>query len=713
MLNHSSFRKAALGGLVIALASFAGKASADCDANGGIAAGGDGKCWSIRGSDTLFDIMTTAIDQARTDGGGTTTLALSAKDLFYQGTGSGNAENAMKAATATALGSQSIGPMSRNFRPSIIDPMSSTYTARDATNTASAGHAGTKNTEPTAGTGWYPNFANVVGLDAAVFVVKGTAALSNITFLPFTDNTIPASAFDKAVTNNNSLTLAFGNGNAFNKLNPTVNYSNIMSVILSGVDGSGTLIACSDPRRVQAIQDLTSFLGAPTINHFYRRDENSGTTDTFKDRIMVVPNTTDNARYPWTGGRFCNGAAIGGITGTTFQQGICSNNRAVQCTTDANCGTGAKCWFNLNNPDYDPIRRPCVDLGPGFAPTSCTDLTTGLPCQPSDNNPNCTQGLIVTLSDQDLVGPTVTDITTSIGNRVGTGDGSIMGYAGREAASSTFGTKSVAINTQAASDDKVRSSVYMLARRLFIQNSVVNSTNTWDIPTDSAGGGGGNGGSDQINKEQALWGFLSDRNKMDPIVRQFNFIRCAKAGDGQDPCAETGNLCCSDPAAAVPSAFGAYAPTNALSGANGGTRALKYDGSVVPVVTTGAISTGTAAAPGGWSEGRVCTSASPCTCSTATPCLAGAAVAFAPPAAANCATSPRYTVNGSNVATLPTHTTCPAGIGTGATNINYGGTNGLKVTGSPCTFGTECQSGLCGDTFNVAVVGELHDLYCQ
>jgi len=691
MTIQGRITRMALGGLAAALAGVATPARAVCDSDGNATTG---VCYKLRGSDTLFDIMTTSIAQARLDGGGASPLALAAKDLFYQGTGSGNAEGAMRTALATpapngSLGSQSIGPMSRNFRPSVIDALSTTFVARDAGHLTATGHAA-----------WYPNNVNVVGLDAAVFVVKGTSALENITFSTFTNNAVPEAAYDQAVTNNTALPTVLNNPGAFNKLSPTINYSNLMSIILSGYDGSGTLAACSDPRRVQAVQDMAQFLGVQTINHVLRRDENSGTTDTFKDRIMVVAATSDTTRYPWTGGRFCNGAALGGINGATNQQGLCSTSRAA-CTSDANCTLAEHCWFNLNNPDYDPIRRPCMAGDANTAPTSCTDMTTGLPCQASDGNANCTQGLVVGLSDADIGFTSVTDITTTIGYRVGQGGGDVIGYAGREAGSTTFSTKALAINTHRATDVKVRNSQYLLARRLFIQNSVINSVSVFDIPTDTAGGGGANGGSDQLNKEQLLWAsFLSDRSKMDPIVRQFNFIRCSSTADGGDPTSEANNLCALDPPPAPPAAFGNYQPVGVLNNIAGppainvgGAWSIKYDGTVPPKVTTGTVTSG-------WSMGRTCTAGSPCTCSTTTPCVSGAAVAFGSGAGQPTIASGNVCVSGT-----ATTTACPLPV--------YSGAGGKKPTGSPCSVAAECVSNACIDLLGTAVPGELHDLYCQ
>jgi len=658
--------KCIAGGLLLALAGTAGVARADCAADGTVAAGGSGVCYKLKGSDTLFDIMTQAITSARASSD--TALAGAARDLFYEGTGSGNAETALRTATATGVGVQSIGPMSRNFRPSIIDASSPDYSARTAGGTQS-GHAA-----------WAPTTANVVGLDAAVFVVKGTSALADIDFPTFNDTAVPT-AFRKATQNNAGLPTNFGNGGAFNNLSAAANYSNLMSVVLSGVDGSGTLTACSDPRRVQAVQDIASLVGASTLAHVLRRDDNSGTTDTFKDRIMVVPNSGAIAtRYPWTGGRFCNGTAIGLITGAASQQGICSNARTTYCTSNANCTGGGVCQFNLNNQDFDPIRRPCMAASATAAPTSCTDMTTGLPCQAGDGNANCTQGLVVALSDTD---PGSSDITTSIGRRIGNASGEIIGYAGREAGSATFGTKTLNINTIQSVDDRVRDSTYLLARRLFIQNSAVNSAlGSPDYPTlNQTANGNTGGGADQLAKEQLLWnGMLSNRTLMDPIVRQFNFIRCGTF-DGEDPGTLSNNLCSIVPAAPVPGAYGAYLPSGAVSGNNGGAKGIAYDGRVPTTVTAGSKTTG-------WQNGRACTVASSCSCSTTTPCLDLPLVAVTSASAALCVTG----------GSAPAGGACPAPA--------------LRPSNAPCTVNAECSSNVCADRFAHST-GGVDGLYCN
>jgi hypothetical protein len=516
----------------------------------------DPACYHLKGSDTLFDIMTTAINAARTAG------VPGAKNLYYEGTGSGNAETAMsnKGPAVGSLGSQSIGPMSRNFRPKWIDALA-------------VGSAGNVKTS------WYPGVANVVALDAAVFVVKSTTSCKNVSFPTIVDSAT-GTGVTRARTNTTTLPTLFGNGTAFNNLASTANYDNLLMVALGGVDGSGSLQACSDPRRVQALQDLAGCMGVDHIEHIYRRDDNSGTTDTWKDRIIVTASTAD-PRYPWVGGRFCNGQSIGGINGANPQYGICSVTRSITtCANDAGCPTGEVCQFNLNNQDLDPIRRSCVAPDATHAPTSCTDTTTGLACQASDNNPNCTQGLIVALTDTDPPYSALQDITTSIAARVkNDSTGTTTGYAGRTAVAPGLGTKGLAINTTGFTDTNVRKDAYLLSRRLFLQNALAAGQPAAEAPTDTATAIGITGaGAPQLTAEQNLFNFMTDVNgsasnpvgtpgrcNVDPIVKQFNFITCT-TDCNTDVSTLSGNLCANTPAPAVAGALGALLPNGPKSG---------------------------------------------------------------------------------------------------------------------------------------------------
>jgi hypothetical protein len=554
----------------------------------------DSNCFHLKGSDTLFDIMTTAINNARTAG------VPGAKNLYYEGSGSGNAETQLKAnngsgAIATGasipLGVQSIGPMSRNFRPAVIDGSSVGFAQADGSTAAKKGH-----------TSWAPSVPNVIGLDAAVVVVKSNATCRNVNFNTFVDSGVSEAPTRRAVTNTTTLTTAFNNNGAFNNPSSTINYDNLLMVVLSGVDGSGTLAACSDPRRVQALQDLAGCLGVNTIDHIYRRDDNSGTTDTFKDRIMVVGDAAD-PRYPWIGGRFCNGKAIGGIDSATPKNGLCSVSRAV-CAVDSNCGTGQVCQFNLNNQDFDPIRRPCVAADGSHSPASCTNMLTGKACQPglaenkfcsvagtsctADSScpgfasgevcaDRCTQGLITALTDTD---PGSDSITNSIAARVkNDASGQSIGYAGKEAVLAGKGTKGLNINTTSFSDVNVRKDSYLLSRRLFLQNA---NNPTWpggqpagDVPSDGAGPSLllTGGGATQLAAEQNLFDWMTNPNNttpgrvnVDSIVKQFNFITCY-TDPTVDVAGVPNNLCSKTPFAPVSGAKGAYVP----SGITGGT----------------------------------------------------------------------------------------------------------------------------------------------
>jgi hypothetical protein len=387
-----------------------------------------------------------------------------------------------------------------------------------------------------------------------------------------------------------------------------------------------------------------------SVSHILRRDENSGTTDTIKDRIIVVANSGALAtRYPYTGGRFCNGAALGNINGATPLYGKCSTTGNA-CLNDKGCGASETCWFNLNNPDYDPMRRTCMSGDSTISPTSCTDQTSGIPCAAGDGNNNCTQGLVVALTDPDR---NASDITTSIGHRVGAGQNLLLGYAGRESADLTFPTKALTINTVSAyNDENIIASIYLLARRLFIQNSERNSgtsgTSNYDYPTDDAtsqsiaGGGGA-----QLADEKALWsGFLSDRSKMDPIVRQYKFIRCSRSADGGDPAGESNNLC-AKPASPTPSPLGNYAPL--------GTRLATAAGAW-SIDSTGQCFNGTTLVR--------------CAASSGSQCVGGVADAGGCPVYNN--------------------------------RLNY----------APCTVATDCASGKCTGYFGGNTPGELHDLYC-
>jgi len=604
MAKQGGIPRHVLGALVVLALGASGEALAqDCTVSVN-----DPNCYHLKGSDTLHDIIVQAINGARAAG------IPGSKNLFYDGTGSGNGENQMKFVGGTGatngngdLGVQSIAPMSRNFRPGIIDSLSAGFQGRDATHLTSSGHAA-----------WAPSCQNVVGLDAAVLFTRGSGAGSsckNINFPTFVDNAIPASAVSRATTNNTSLTTAFGNGSAFNNLSATVNYSNLLMIILGGVDGTASIAACSDPRRVQALQDLAACMGVDHIEHVFRRDDNSGTTDTWKDRIIVTASGAD-PRYPWVGGRFCNNQNIGSINGATAQSGVCSVTRSnTTCKVNTDCPAGETCQFNLNNQDFDPIRRSCTPSDGSHAPTSCTDMTTGKPCQASDNNPNCTQGLVVAITDFD---PLSTDETTSISARVkNDSTGQTIGYAGREAVAAGRGTRALTMNTTGPTDSNVRKEAYLLARRLFLQNGGLSGTTNDDLIDDLAGpniniqGKGAN----QFAAEQAFFTYATNHANVDTIVQSLGFITCApNAGD--DPCALPNNLCAKTPAAAIAAPLGALVPNGSFAASGtGGAKTINSIGRV----WNGTSLVAASCAAGASCVGGTCTSGLTCPDAAARP----------------------------------------------------------------------------------------------
>jgi len=337
----------------------------------------------------------------------TRAVMLSGAQINYLGGGSGKGETALLNHT------QGIAPMSRNLAASIIGPGGS---------------------HPS----WGPTPDNVLGLDAAVFVQKNVA-----TKCP--------------------------NVQEFKSLpgNPATHW---MQLILGGVDGSGSKAACSHSARLGALQALADCMNVLQIDHFYRRDDNSGTSDTMKEKLGL-----------------CN---------------FCNN------------GTGSsKGPLNTNDADNDPIRRACVS-GASFSPTPCNGGTLGL---------------VVALSQPD---PGASDITVSIGKRASLDpNGQTVGYAGREAAYSVPGTTKINVHTIIPTIPNVRVGLYDLSRRLFLQKGDLNDPNV--VAADPTGEQAkllawatGIGQSAFPSCTDSLGNPICGRPNMDPVMKQFGFVTC-------------------------------------------------------------------------------------------------------------------------------------------------------------------------------------------
>ena len=434
--------------------------------------------YAFVGSDTLTEVIKKSIINGSFS-----------SSLSYTNTGSGAAETALLA----AVPSQRIAPMSRNFKASVISA------------------------HPT----WAPQLANIVGLDAAVIsqksVASGYSSCANL-----------LAQSDLIKTKSASLPNP-----------PYAVVDTLIGLILGGKGGEGTTAACSHPDRLAAIDTVAAcFGGISTIDHFYRRDDRSGTADTMKEKFRVK--------------RYCSGRAPGLVNNL-------DNNMA--------------------NDDADPIRRYCQagsDTDPTYRKTPCTmNWPTGGECSSTPNAAGCTQGLTVAISQND---PGANDITLSIAQRVRKdSNNQTLGFGGRAAAAPyTVGINNSAINMAGISpnDFNSRASAYLMARRLFVNFS--------DIPV-GTGRAGGRTADDIANDTAQLnlfnWMTNADvgggRGNVDPILSEVGFLPCTD--DFTDPVG-SGNLCSKEIPPPVAESTPAQCIPNGQSG--NGTNVCCGDGAV-------------------------------------------------------------------------------------------------------------------------------------
>jgi phosphate transport system substrate-binding protein len=334
----------------------------------------------------------------------TRAIALSGVQINYLGGGSGTGETALLNHT------QGIAPMSRNLAAAIIGP---------------------GGTHPS----WAPQPANILSLDATVVVQKNVATKC------------PNIQEFKSLPNN-----------------PATHW---LQLVLGGIDGSGSTAACSHAARLEALQALSDCANVLQIDHFYRRDDNSGTTDTVKEKLGIC--------------NFCNGNSRGPL--------------------------------NTNNPDNDPIRRACVS-GPSFAPTPCTNGTLGLVVALSQADPGSSD-VTVSLGKRVALDP----------------NGQTLAYAGREAAFSVPGATKVNIHTIVPSVANVRVGLYDLSRRLFLHKgdlndpAVVNRDPTGEQAKLLAWTTG-IGQESYPSCTDADGNPICGRPNMDPVMKSFGFVTC-------------------------------------------------------------------------------------------------------------------------------------------------------------------------------------------
>jgi hypothetical protein len=608
--------------------------------------------YTLNGSDTLeFVMKQTILKASNTPGSG-----LTPGQLNYLGGGSGAGENNLTA------NKQSIAAMSRNLKSSVTSAT------------------------PTVGKADPNSWLNIVGLDAAVFAQYG-GVIKNIN-LPIYADTVDTT--NKAVPNKwGTCSVTTSQRCAF-KTDPSAanagcpagescvadatsqTYTNLIEVILSGVDGSGSTLACSHPARLKAIADLGLRQGA-VLAHWFRRDDNSGTTDTFKDKIGVKNFCNGRARGILSTQRYCV-ATTGVYTNTTCAaQADCDAKYAAgttTCTGFVAPTVGNPGTFNVSNQDLDPIRVPCKSdgqyLGVDRAVTNCTNIYAGRRCTASENPDTCdptvpydpvtgptgcpcTQGFVVALSVGDTYGANdagtgpysdLLDVTKTISSRVSSGQGPLMGYAGRESVrQASFNTNGPSISTYSFSDGTIRNDDYLMSRRLFVARASANTDATQNT------GEAAPGGSLKYAVEAALFSYMTDdgTNSFDlqpgachirDIVTQYGFLGCtSNCNDiptGSNLCAKSMPWAPSFPNPGVPGwdvnggPWWDYGPSTWVQtgtnvntgticlatnpvGANGGSG---NPAQVVPDATTKACPTGWATRPNGYacSHNRECAS---------------------------------------------------------------------------------------------------------
>jgi hypothetical protein len=372
------------------------------------------------------------------------TITQSGANLAYRALGSTTGENNLVA------GTQTVAFMSRNFKSAVLGSHSS----------------------------WAPSTGNVLGLDAAVLVTSSWASrMQNVT-LP---NTVaPTGKFDP---------------------------DNDMSLILAGAGAAGTDAACRSSARMAAYKRwATAMHTSGYIDHFYRRNDASGTSDTIRERVLTTSSGT-------SGGRFCNGQASGGVK-----------------------SDGVTLYTNMDAEDFDPIRRDCPaevrDSSDNLVAraTKCIYYPYNYACtygqtaagtetvngETIPSGTACTQGLVVALTqgDPDLANPGKDlPVTVSIAQRVAADIAhSTLGFAGREAVKTAgIATAGPTINKTGFADASVRQNFYPLARRLFL--------NRGDDVADAG----------RLAEENILYDYAVNNNgrcHMQPIMSKFGFVTC-------------------------------------------------------------------------------------------------------------------------------------------------------------------------------------------
>jgi len=452
--------------------------------------------WNIEGSDTLSAVIKEAI-------------TLSTARLKYGNPGSGQAEHDfLNDSSAHYL--EGIGPMSRNFTYSVLQA-----------------HPTWQPTSPT----------QVLCLDGGIMISKKKPVKSLVVTPPIT-SPVPTAVqiSDLAIALGGYPKSCWGSDpSACNVLLGSILNPPVANQNMSG----GTTAECAHPQRIKSLDVIKSTFGVNRIDHIFRRDDKSGTQDTFREWLQFT--------------NWCNGKSEG-------------NTNAV--------------GSNMNNEDLDPIRRPCAgpsdwtlqDPNSPYDPntnpyvsgtkqlTKCTYYPLARTCKANDpdigpgtvggdytapdpndqsktkTNPygviRCSQGVVVAISESDAFDNSV-DITQSIGQRVaGDGFGYSLGLAGL--ASNVTGTNYGKINGIAPSWDNIHKQTYLLSRRLFLQRA----TDVQDTIVATV-----TGGDDRVAQENVLFNWATDQNNIAPLCVKYGFVTTKQGGTPTNPTKNAHDAC--------------------------------------------------------------------------------------------------------------------------------------------------------------------------
>lgn len=374
--------------------------------------------FTIEGSDTLTEVIQHSI-------------TLSGANLFYNNVGSGQGEKDIATLSGWAV-HEGIAPMSRNFVPTVLSA------------------------HPT----WAPTDQNVLALDAGLLCVANIGGRCQNITAPLADSANPAIA----AKNSDLAVIVAGYPAGCTPGTPCTNNS------------KSTTAECAHPERLAALARLTSCQGVNRIDHIYRRDDKSGTQDTFREHLQI--NT------------WCNGKSEGNLNAA---------------------------GSNLKDEDLDPIRRPCIGADATKAVAACTYYPLKTQCtagaaditDPTYGTIKCTQGLLVALSEND---PGSKDHTMSIANRVAADtNGFTMGLIGHACVDIAGGLNTgTSINTVTYEDGNIYAGQYMLSRRLFLQRN--------PEFVDPAGDVG------RVAEETKLWNWATNRCNIRQTVIDAGFL---------------------------------------------------------------------------------------------------------------------------------------------------------------------------------------------